>query len=224
MLSPGRSGLGFAVGNEPLTSVFANSGCRIVASDLDFERAQQSGWVSTNEHAKELASLNSRGICDDSLFAELVSFRVIDMNDIPPDLANFDFCWSACAIEHLGSIKRGLEFFENSMLTLRPGGIAIHTTELNCDLLATETIDNNATVVFTKQNFQDLGDKLRLAGHQVEFNFDLGDSELDRHIDMPPYSADSHLKLQLEGVATTSFGIIAIKSSKALGERKATYP
>src|SRR5690349_11463990 len=62
MLGEGRRGLGFAVGSEPLSSLFAGFGCAIVASDLDPESADRAGWVSTNQHASSLAQLNSRGL------------------------------------------------------------------------------------------------------------------------------------------------------------------
>ena len=41
----------------------------------------------------------------------LVSLRHVDMNHVPADLAGrFDIVWSACALEHLGSIANGLRF------------------------------------------------------------------------------------------------------------------
>lgn len=48
MLVPGKSGLGFGVGKEPLASLFASDGCRITATDLSIESAMASGWASTN--------------------------------------------------------------------------------------------------------------------------------------------------------------------------------
>ena len=43
MLKPGRKGLGFAVGREPLPSIFASHGVRIVATDLMDDRVDQVG-------------------------------------------------------------------------------------------------------------------------------------------------------------------------------------
>ena len=36
-------------------------------------------------------------------------------------------------IDRIGSIELGLQFIENSMATLRPGGVAVHTTEFNLE-------------------------------------------------------------------------------------------
>ena len=60
-----------------------------------------------------------------------VSYRNVDMNNIPDDIVGYDFCWSTCAFEHLGSLYHGIEFVKNSLKTLKPGGIAVHTTEFN---------------------------------------------------------------------------------------------
>jgi len=31
---------------------------------------------------------------------------------LPADLTGFDFCWSICALEHLGTIAQGLDFIK----------------------------------------------------------------------------------------------------------------
>jgi len=67
-------------------------------------------------------------ICPANIFKKNVEYRSVDMNDIPSDLKNYDFTWSACAFEHLGSIDSGLEFVCNQMKTLKNGGWAIHTS------------------------------------------------------------------------------------------------
>lgn len=209
-LDPGRRGLGYGVGTEPLTAVFAARGCQVLATDLDRGEAQRAGWVDTNQHASELSALNARGICDPVQFAKSVAFRFVDMNAIPGDLVDFDFTWSACCLEHLGSIDHGLAFIENSLRTLRPGGIAVHTTEFNCSS-DRRTIDHAGTVLFRKRDILALAGRLAADGHQARFTFNLGDQPLDRHVDVAPYSADRHLKLRIAQYASTSFGLIVRK-------------
>src|SRR6516162_10212999 len=58
MLQPGRRGLGFAVGREPLPALFASYGCEVVATDLDPERAREKNWVDTGQHAANAEVLN----------------------------------------------------------------------------------------------------------------------------------------------------------------------
>lgn len=211
MLAPGKRGLGFGVGLEPLAAVFASRGVSVLATDLEPEGAHQAGWVETAQHAHNKAALNERGICDPEAFHRLVDFRFMDMNAIDKDLeGQFDFVWSACAFEHLGSIMHGLEFVVNSVRCLKPGGVAVHTTEFNCSS-DSDTLDNASTVLFRKRDFLLLERRLKLMGAEMEFNFNLGQQPLDRHIDVPLYSADGHVKLQIMRWATTSFGLIVHK-------------
>lgn len=213
MLEPGKRGLGFGVGGEPLPALFATKGISVLGTDLDPEHAQGLGWIETDQHAASKNAMNNRGICAPEEFDSLVDFRSMDMNAIDAGLAGqFDFCWSACALEHLGSIDKGLKFIENSIDTLRPGGLAVHTTEFNCSSNTT-TLNNTSTVLFRKRDFERLGRRLARAGHQLTLNFDLGDQPADQHIDVPPYTQEPHLKLQIAKWTTTSFGIMVRKAA-----------
>ncbi len=54
------------------------------------------------------------------------------MNAIDADLQGFDFTWSSCCFEHLGCIGGRHAVRLNSVeRCLRPGGVAVHTAELN---------------------------------------------------------------------------------------------
>ena len=150
-LSAGQRGLGFGVGREPLPSVFAARGISVVATDQSLEMAQGTGWIQSKEHAANVDQLLHPKICDAETLKSHVSFRDVDMNAIPDDLTGFDFLWSSCALEHLGSIERGLRFIERSMSCLKPGGVAVHTTEFN--LVSNDaTVDNDGTVLFRKRD------------------------------------------------------------------------
>ncbi len=210
VLSPGCRGLGFGVGAEPLAALFAARGAEIVGTDLEPERAQAAGWIETDQHASGRHAMNDRGICPADRFDRNVSFRYADMNDIPAEIGQFDFCWSACAFEHLGSIRNGHDFILNAARLLKPGGISVHTTELNCSS-NDETLSSGSTVLFRKRDFEAMIADLTKMGLEVAVNWDLGDQPLDYHVDMPPYSAEKHLKLQIDRWVTTSFGLIARK-------------
>lgn len=215
MLAPGKRGLGFGVGREPLAAYFASRGCEVVATDLEAERAVEGGWVETNQHASGLAHLNERGLCDPVAFAERVAFRNVDMNHIPADLRGFDFTWSSCSFEHVGSIELGKRFLVNQMDCLRPGGVAVHTTEYNLSS-DEETIDDNpALVLFRRRDLIDMADRLRALGHAIELDLSLGDGPADNYVDLPPYGNDPHLRLLWDRFATTSVGLIAEKPKRS---------
>jgi SAM-dependent methyltransferase len=205
MMAPGRNGLGFGVGKEPLVALLAARGCQMVATDLEQDEAIKQGWATTGQYAATLESLNDREICDPAKFPSRVKYRPLDMNNIDGDLVDFDFVYSSCAFEHLGSIELGLRFVENSIKCLKPGGIAVHTTEFNVNSKE-ETIDNNQTVLFRRKDIDLLVERLRANGHELEINFFAGDGPIDRHIDVPPWS-ETHLKIQLAQFVTTSIGL-----------------
>ena len=210
MLQPGRRGLGFGVGGERLPALMAAIGAHVVATDLPQEDHRAQEWRATGQHSSELAALHYPEICDEAAFRAAVRFRPVDMTQIPADLRGFDFCWSACAYEHLGSIAKGLAFVEASLETLRPGGVAVHTSELNLTSNR-KTVDNHGTVLFRRRDMEKLAHRLIAAGHDVApFNFDAGTQPEDRHIDLPPYGPE-HLKMVLGAYVTTSFGIIVRK-------------
>ena len=211
MLKPGKRGLGFGVGSEPLTAYFASQGCKITGTDMGGDAAAEAGWTASNEHAAGKEALRLPWICSDELFDANVAFRVCDMNAIPDDLSGYDFCWSACAYEHLGSIEKGLAFVEHSIECLKPGGFAVHTTEYNVSS-DSETVSEGGTVLFRQQDMKELARRLTEKGHIVApLDFDPGAQPLDMYVDVPPYRVESHVKLALQGYAATSFGMIVQK-------------
>ena len=213
MMSPGRRGLGFGVGQEPLVAIMAARGCSVVATNLDSEEASKQGWARIGQYAATLEALNDRGICPSDRFSALVKYRIAGMNKIDPDLVGFDFVYSSCAFEHVGSIEQGLQFVKNSLKCLCPGSIAvhIHTTEFNV-FSNDATIDHQQTVLFRRQDIDRLAAELRSQGHEIVLNYNTGSGPFDRHIDVPPWSG-IHLKLQLEQYVTTSLGLLIQKAS-----------
>ncbi|QTL04192.1 methyltransferase domain-containing protein [Aquabacter sp. L1I39] len=223
-LVAGARGLGFGCGQEPLPSAMAALGIDVTVTDLDPAEALARGWITTTQHASTLDHAFKPHLVDRDTFERMVHLKFVDMNAIDRALRGFDFCWSICALEHLGSIANGLAFIEASLDTLKPGGIAVHTTEFNF-LRDDATIDNWPTVLFQRRHFKDLAARLVAKGHEVApLDFDVGAGRLDRFIDVPPYADDlpasvpswreapQHLKLMIDGFASTCFGLIIRKA------------
>ncbi len=221
-----RSGvraLGFGCGEEPIASYLASRGIDVTVTDLAPERVARLGWAETGQHTSSLDKAFHPTLVGREQFDRHVSLRYVDMNDIPRDLRGYDLCWSICALEHLGTIRKGLDFVKNSVATLAPGGLSIHTTEFNY-LSDDETIDDQPTVLFLRRHFEQLADELRRDGHFVApLDFNVGDGVLDRFIDIPPYLCGegwmtrdqweslgpaAHLKLSIGGFACTCFGMV----------------
>lgn len=214
MLRHGTRALGFGVGREPLAALMARRGCTIVATDLPSASAEVAEWNDSGQHAAQLADLNGDGLCPPELFAARVRFQPMDMRRIDPALRGFDFVWSSCALEHLGNLQRGLDFIEASLETLRPGGLAVHTTEYNVSSNSL-TLPRGSVVLYRRRDVMALAERLRRAGHELELNLHPGSGPIDRHVDRPPYyrRAGHHLKLLVGPFAATSLGISIRKSA-----------
>ena len=223
VIAPGMRGLGFAVGREYLPSFFAGRGVAVVATDLDAGDARAKGWVDTDQHAAAADPLFQAHLVSEADFARLVEHRAADMTAIPADLARggFDFVWSVCAFEHLGSLEAGIAFVAASMRCLKPGGIAVHTTEYNLDG-AGGTLEDGPTVLYQRRHVEALERRLAAAGHRMlPLDDAAGAVEVfDRFVDVPPFPHHAwglgplyeapHLRLSLQGYPATSVGIVAI--------------
>jgi hypothetical protein len=212
-LKPGMKGIVFGVGEERLPSLFASYGCEILATDLNPNEEASQGWANTAQLGS-LDKIYKDDLVDRKSFDRLVSFEYADMNNIGEHLhGQFDFCWTLCAFEHLGSIEKGLQFIENTGKLLKSGGISAHTTEFNYS--RTDTIDNWGTVLFRKQDFESLA--TRLSEYTLPtIDFNVGENPIDSFIDMPPYAWHQghneklnhcHLKLMVDGFPSTCFGV-----------------
>lgn len=210
-LLPGRRGIGFAVGTEPLPSVFASHGCDILATDISPEQGAAMGWDNCNQLCTGQASLYKCNIVDLETFDKRVEYLAVDMNEIPSELRNYDFNWSSCSFEHLGSIEKGLDFLERQLRTLKPGGWAVHTTEYNISSNE-QTQDHDPTVIFRNRDLQMIVERLREQGHFVEeLDFSLGECPEDFLVDFWPHEQKIHLKLQLGSFVVSSIGLIIRK-------------
>jgi len=214
MLAEGRHGLGFGCGQEPLPAVMAKHGCRVLVTDLDPARAAEQGWRGTSQHVANIEELHakSRDIVDKAKFHECITYREVDMNNIPPDLrGQFDFVWSACSLEHLGSLQHGGNFIQESLRCLKPGGVAVHTTEFNLSS-STKTCETKAVSIFRTKDIESIFRQAQAKGFEtLDINVNAGNSLLDKYIDTPPFLTDPHIKVLVSEFVTTSIGLLIRK-------------
>ncbi len=208
-LGAGKRGLVFGVGKEKLPAYFASRGCTVVATDAPAEIGIEAGWRDTNQFIGSAERLWYEDHLDYTTFLERVSYETCDMTHIPEHLTGFDFCWSSCCFEHLGSLEAGLDFVVNSVeATLKPGGIAVHTTEFNLSSDG-ETVTDGPTVIYRKRDMELLVRRLRERGHEVSDLKVAPDTDpLDNYVDIPPNSPGApHLKLRMSKYNVTSVGL-----------------
>jgi SAM-dependent methyltransferase len=209
------NGLGFAVGTEPLTSYFASKGCKVLATDLDANKSSQ-GWIDRNEHAASLEQIFYPALIDRTNFDQLVKFQPADMKNLQKPNEKFDFVWSSCALEHLGSLSEGIKFIREANKFLKEGGIAVHTTEYNVSS-NTHTMEYGENVIYRAQDLLKLSDELENDGYYLRpLNFNAGEHEYDLNCDVEPYftTDNHHIKLKMYDYICTSCVLIIEKRPK----------
>ncbi|HEV7258291.1 MAG TPA: class I SAM-dependent methyltransferase [Bosea sp. (in: a-proteobacteria)] len=214
MLQPGRRGLGFAVGREPLSSYFAACGVDVLATDLGLG-AKRPSWTNRAQHADTPDAIHFPSIVDRAIFDERVAFRAADMRKLDDDLgvSSYDFLWSACAFEHLGSLRKGTDFVRDAMRFLKPGGLAVHTTEYNVSS-NTKTVTRGPAVVYRRRDLEELDYSLRMLRCGIEkIDFDAGTGPRDLNYDEPLKTGQGrdHIKLAGFGVVFTSVLLVIRK-------------
>ena len=95
----------------------------------------------------------------------------------------------------------------------------MHTTELNLSS-STYTVRKGGTVLFRRRDLESLAATLRDDGHYVPpMDFATGSDPIERHVDVPPYAAEPHLRVglpfRLRWFETTSIGMLAVKGVMA---------
>lgn len=209
--------LGFGVGLDPIPSWLASQSDveSVLATDLPIDNPAAKDWLD-GQHCSSLDQLYNSKICTKSDFYTKVQFQTLDMNHIPPEFeSQFDFTWSCGSFEHIGGIDKSIDFFYNQMKCLKPGGLAVHTTEYN--LTSNEdTIDAHNLCLLRKRDIEQIADRVSEftgTSSQYALDFSLGDSEADTYIAKPPHDEDEpyHLKLQVGNYVTTSILLVATK-------------
>ena len=184
-------------------------GAKIVATDAPNDVGMKVGWVGSGQHISALKEIRYPYIVDGDVFDSNVTYQTCDMNNIQAELNGFDFNWSSCCFEHLGSLEAGIQFVINAVeKTLRIGGVAVHTTEFNLSS-DIETSETGVTVIYRRRDIIELVQRLRDRGHIVKPFMVAPDTHYwDFHVDIPPYLQEPHLKLLLQQYVATSVGIV----------------
>lgn len=200
----GSRGLAFGCGKEFITSILAAGGASITATD--FVSEEPGHW-----EARGFDDLYFDQYISREKFNAKVSFQHLDMNKIPDDLTGFDFCWSTGSLEHIGSHANGLAFVENAMKCLKPGGIAVHTTEFTISS-ATVSQDFEELSFYCRSDIEALAERLLGSGHMIVLNFERGTTVADLHVDTPPYHQGMTLCAHFRSHVITSIGLIIQKA------------
>lgn len=224
MIQEGKRGIGFAVGTEPLPSVFAKYGIEVVVTDQPDSKEAQKLWGNNNMLSQSKEDLYRKDVVDKDAFDKLVTFNAIDMRSsqdlllLKQHYGTFDFVWSCCSFEHIGGLENGKYFVAKSADLLKPGGIAVHTTEYNYTS-NDRTLESPSLSLYRKKDIEDLIHRMGLMGYTADpVSYERGDHEYDLYTDKPPYtdahknlcspSKPAHLFLNIGGFDATSILLV----------------
>ncbi len=221
VLKSGKKCIGFGVGKERLPALFASIDIKVTATDQDFTKEKAKQW-NNDQLAQGAFSLNEDNICDNAKFDKNVEFLPLDMKSIAKRFySKYDFLWSNCALGHLGSINSGLKFIEDSLKCLKPGGWAVHTTEINI-VSNNETVSDGPTVIFRLGDIYELCKKLSKQGVLCSpFLLTNGESKQDQIVSLDPEWGTDSTKILIGGhIATQALLIFHVPSKPINGIKK----
>lgn len=166
---------------------------------------------NSSQHGTSLQELFFPHLVREDVFLSNASFEPVNMKAIPATLSGFDFCWSSCSLEHLGGLQEGFDFIEASLDTLKPGGVAVHTTEFNLSS-AVETPTSGPTVAYREKDVLEFVAQQRRKGHACDLNLNPGDHTLDTFVDRYLFG-DPTLRFYLDDrTVATSLGLFIRKA------------
>lgn len=229
--------LGFGVGHDPLPAWFAMHSAEVIATDKPAEDTIET-WKSTGQHAAGKDQLRRLKATTGEEWAR-VTFDPLDMSEDLSGTQQFDLTFSCGSFEHIGGLSASLDFFVRQMTCLRPGGVAVHTTEYSIDHNLYDSPDlcllRSRDIAILARRLAEQGDLL------LPFDSTPGTHPADCYIDPPPYAGNIvtpdegrlrgtdlsvgsigpwHLNMALmRGHVTTSIALIAIRGGWNTGKK-----
>lgn len=174
-------GVEFGCGNGFLAKSLEAYGPTILATDLFGP-----SWIGTHGGG---AGLNAKNV---------------DMNWIDGasghtavNVEAYDFSYSACSMDHCGSVWLTKRFLLNQMNVLTLGGVAVHTAEYT---ISRGLPREGSTSWMDCSDVVDMQSLAESCGYEMApINWNIGSHAQDHQIDIPPYEGESHLKVEVSG-------------------------
>jgi 2-polyprenyl-3-methyl-5-hydroxy-6-metoxy-1,4-benzoquinol methylase len=193
----GKTVLGFGVGTEPLPAWFVSHGAEVIATDAPHDHG---AWTATGQRAEGMHDIQR-----DWTDMSSATFELFDMNAAPGQFEGLaDITYSAGSLEHIGGIEASMAFLCNQMKCLKPGGLAFHTTEFSFDR---KLVNYKNLCVFQQKHLQAVRERLYAQGDSLLYDLSRGKEPEDYVVDPPPYGLP-HLKLDIDGVTSTSILLV----------------
>ena len=98
----------------------------------------------------------------------------------------------------------------NMIRCLKPGGVAVHTTEFNLSS-DVDTIEYGGSVIWRRRDVEEIKDYFNGIGCNMEVSFYRTNNEANNYIDMPPFKGEwkpYHMNLVIDGYLSTSIAFV----------------
>ncbi len=147
MLDPAKVGLSVGGGNERVLYAIARHIRHLTVTDL---YDQNTDWDCARTDDPDLFIKQSKPfpVEDNKIQALRMDMRQLDFED-----QSFDFCYSSCAIEHIGEYGDFLQHFNEVYRVLKTNGIYVFTTEFH---FGEESIQDQNNYIFSGNYLKNL--------------------------------------------------------------------
>ena len=153
LLQPDKTGLSLGGGTERVLYAIARHVRQLIVTDL--YEANTSWDCARTDDPSQLIRENAPFPVDlQNIRAMRMDMRQLDFAD-----NSIDFCYSSCAVEHIGEYDDFLRHLNEVHRVLKPGGLYVFTTEFAFD---DETIHESHNYVFSETYLQRLIGECRL--------------------------------------------------------------
>lgn len=142
LLSDDKTGLSVGGGNERVLYSVARNVKKLFVTDL---YSDETVWdcARTGDPDDFIKAHKPFEVDDSKIKALRMDMRNLDFED-----NTFDFCYSSCAIEHIGTCEDFIQHFNEVNRCLKEGGYYVFTTEFH---FGNETIENPNNYIFSPE-------------------------------------------------------------------------
>jgi SAM-dependent methyltransferase len=142
LLTDQKTGLSLGGGNERVLYSIARHIKKLIVTDL-YDNNTSWDCARTTDPDEFIKANKPFPVDDEKLQALKMDMRFLDFAG-----CTFDFCYSSCAIEHIGDYNDFLQHFNEVNRVLKDGGIYVLTTELQ---FGERTIADQNNFIFEKE-------------------------------------------------------------------------
>jgi SAM-dependent methyltransferase len=154
LLNEESTGLSMGGGNERVLYSIARYVKKLFVTDL---YSDSTGWdCARTDDPNEFIKISKPFDVNDS---KIEALRM-DMRDLQFEDNTFDFCYSSCAIEHIGDYEDFVKHFNEVNRCLKDGGVYVLTTEFQ---FADKTIKDPNNYVFSPDYLKEILGKINLS-------------------------------------------------------------